>query len=166
MSSVKTKDTLLSDFFWRFMRNPLALSGGLMIVVLFVVAALAPLISPADPNLIDTANILAGLRMPAAVIAAGLLHDTVEDTPVTLEDIRQDFGTRRAAPCRFYRCAGQTGTGAPRHLFAGLGDGTEGIPPGDRRHAAASWAARASIALRSSGTPRNVLNPAFFCVSK
>lgn len=59
MSSAGTKDTLLSDFFWRFMRNPLALSGGLVIIVLFVVAALAPLISPADPNLIDTANILA-----------------------------------------------------------------------------------------------------------
>ncbi len=38
------------------------------------------------------ASILADLRVPPAVIAAGLLHDTVEDTSVTLEDIEQDFG--------------------------------------------------------------------------
>lgn len=38
------------------------------------------------------ASILAELRVPPAVIAAGLLHDTVEDTSVTLEDIERDFG--------------------------------------------------------------------------
>lgn len=38
------------------------------------------------------ANILAELRVPPQVVAAGLLHDTVEDTQVTLEDIRRDFG--------------------------------------------------------------------------
>lgn len=38
------------------------------------------------------ASILADLRVPPEVIAAGLLHDTVEDTPVTLDDIRRDFG--------------------------------------------------------------------------
>ena len=38
------------------------------------------------------ANILADLRVPPEVVAAGLLHDTVEDTTVTLEDIRRDFG--------------------------------------------------------------------------
>lgn len=38
------------------------------------------------------ASILAELRVPAPVVAAGLLHDTVEDTSVTLEDIRKDFG--------------------------------------------------------------------------
>ncbi|NJC98912.1 MAG: (p)ppGpp synthetase [Anaerolineales bacterium] len=38
------------------------------------------------------ANILADLRVPPEVIAAGLLHDTVEDTTVTLQDIRMDFG--------------------------------------------------------------------------
>ena len=38
------------------------------------------------------ANILAELRVPPEVVAAGLLHDTVEDTEVTLEDIRRDFG--------------------------------------------------------------------------
>src|SRR5215207_6643230 len=38
------------------------------------------------------ASILADLRVPADVVAAGLLHDTVEDTTVTLNDIKRDFG--------------------------------------------------------------------------
>jgi len=38
------------------------------------------------------ASILADLRVPPEVIAAGLLHDTVEDTTITLNDIRRDFG--------------------------------------------------------------------------
>jgi GTP pyrophosphokinase len=38
------------------------------------------------------ASILADLRVPPEVVAAGLLHDTVEDTPITLNDIRRDFG--------------------------------------------------------------------------
>ena len=32
------------------------------------------------------------MRAPAEVVAAGLLHDTVEDTSVTLDDLRRDFG--------------------------------------------------------------------------
>ena len=38
------------------------------------------------------ATILAEFGVPSQVIAAGLLHDTVEDTPVKLEDVRHDFG--------------------------------------------------------------------------
>ena len=38
------------------------------------------------------ASILSDLCVPPSVIAAGLLHDTVEDTKVTLEDIQRDFG--------------------------------------------------------------------------
>ena len=38
------------------------------------------------------ASILAELFVPPVVIAAGLLHDTVEDTQVTLKDIERDFG--------------------------------------------------------------------------
>jgi len=38
------------------------------------------------------ASILAELRVPPEVVAAGLLHDTVEDTTVTLHDLRRDFG--------------------------------------------------------------------------
>ncbi|HQV95833.1 MAG TPA: bifunctional (p)ppGpp synthetase/guanosine-3',5'-bis(diphosphate) 3'-pyrophosphohydrolase, partial [Anaerolineales bacterium] len=43
------------------------------------------------------ASILADLKVPSEVIAAALLHDTVEDTPVTLGDIRRDFGDTIAA---------------------------------------------------------------------
>ncbi len=42
-------------------------------------------------------QILAELRVPPEVLAAGLLHDTVEDTTVTLDGIRNDFGEVVAA---------------------------------------------------------------------
>ncbi|WP_297057566.1 bifunctional (p)ppGpp synthetase/guanosine-3',5'-bis(diphosphate) 3'-pyrophosphohydrolase [Thermosulfurimonas sp.] len=38
------------------------------------------------------AYILARMRLDLPTIAAGLLHDTVEDSPFTLEDIRRHFG--------------------------------------------------------------------------
>ncbi len=41
---------------------------------------------------IAVASILADLKVPPEVVAAGLLHDTVEDTPITLADIRREFG--------------------------------------------------------------------------
>lgn len=36
--------------------------------------------------------ILAELKVPPALVAAGLLHDTVEDTNISLDDIRREFG--------------------------------------------------------------------------
>jgi len=41
---------------------------------------------------VAVASILAEMRMPSDVVAAGLLHDTVEDTKVSLEDLRLKFG--------------------------------------------------------------------------
>ena len=41
---------------------------------------------------VAVAAILSEMRMPADVVAAGLLHDTVEDTPITLHDLRVKFG--------------------------------------------------------------------------
>lgn len=41
---------------------------------------------------VAVAAILAELRMPAEVVAAGLLHDTVEDTPIRLDDLKKQFG--------------------------------------------------------------------------
>jgi GTP pyrophosphokinase len=41
---------------------------------------------------IATAVTLARLRLPQNIIVAGLLHDVPEDTPVTLEDIKKNFG--------------------------------------------------------------------------
>lgn len=41
---------------------------------------------------LSVAGILADLQMDLATIATGLLHDTVEDTEVSLEDIEKNFG--------------------------------------------------------------------------
>ena len=43
------------------------------------------------------AAILAEMRVPPAVVIAGLLHDSVEDTPLTLVDIRKNFGDEVAS---------------------------------------------------------------------
>jgi guanosine-3',5'-bis(diphosphate) 3'-pyrophosphohydrolase len=45
---------------------------------------------------IAVATILAEMRVPPKVVAAGLLHDTVEDTEITLKDIERDFGSEVA----------------------------------------------------------------------
>lgn len=47
---------------------------------------------PYVTHCLAVASILAELQVPTAVIAAGLLHDTVEDTKTTLEDLQNDFG--------------------------------------------------------------------------
>jgi GTP pyrophosphokinase len=41
---------------------------------------------------IETAAILAGLKLDAATVAAGMLHDTIEDTTATPEEIKGLFG--------------------------------------------------------------------------
>ena len=47
---------------------------------------------PYITHCVAVASILVDMRVPPAVVAAGLLHDTVEDTEVTLLDIRREFG--------------------------------------------------------------------------
>ncbi|MBI5166295.1 MAG: bifunctional (p)ppGpp synthetase/guanosine-3',5'-bis(diphosphate) 3'-pyrophosphohydrolase [candidate division NC10 bacterium] len=46
---------------------------------------------------LEVAGILADLRMDVAALAAGLLHDAVEDTFTTLEEVRENFGPEIAA---------------------------------------------------------------------
>src|SRR3989440_5014384 len=41
---------------------------------------------------LEVANVLADMQMDPVSIAAGLLHDSVEDTSVTAVEIRQEFG--------------------------------------------------------------------------
>jgi guanosine-3',5'-bis(diphosphate) 3'-pyrophosphohydrolase len=41
---------------------------------------------------IEVAAVLADLKLDAATVAAGLLHDTIEDTPITTEEIKALFG--------------------------------------------------------------------------
>ena len=47
---------------------------------------------PYITHCLEVASILAEMGAPAEVVAAGLLHDTVEDTRITLQDLRNDFG--------------------------------------------------------------------------
>ena len=51
---------------------------------------------PYITHCVAVAEILAEMRVPPVVVIAGLLHDTVEDTPVTLEEIRREFGDETA----------------------------------------------------------------------
>jgi peptide/nickel transport system permease protein len=49
----------IGKIFWkRFKRNKLALGGGVVVLVLFLIAALSPFLSPYDPNEIDRNQIL------------------------------------------------------------------------------------------------------------
>src|SRR5664279_3196963 len=45
---------------------------------------------------LEVAQVLAEMKLDSTAIAAGLLHDAVEDTPVTTEDIVQQFGEQVA----------------------------------------------------------------------
>lgn len=52
---------------------------------------------PYITHCVAVAIILAEMRVQPIVIVAALLHDTVEDTPVTLADIRREFGEEVAS---------------------------------------------------------------------
>jgi guanosine-3',5'-bis(diphosphate) 3'-pyrophosphohydrolase len=43
-------------------------------------------------HLVGVADILAELHMDSVTIAAGLLHDILEDTPVTYDQLKVEFG--------------------------------------------------------------------------
>lgn len=45
---------------------------------------------------LEVAQVLAEMKLDSTAIAAGLLHDAVEDTPVTTEDITEQFGEQVA----------------------------------------------------------------------
>jgi RelA/SpoT family (p)ppGpp synthetase len=47
---------------------------------------------PFFTHCVAVARILAGMKLDAETIAAALLHDIVEDSPVTLDELRQEFG--------------------------------------------------------------------------
>ena len=48
--------------------------------------------APYFEHCVESANILAELKMDITTIAAGLLHDVVEDTGVTLTEVQEEFG--------------------------------------------------------------------------
>jgi GTP pyrophosphokinase len=45
---------------------------------------------------LEVASVLADMKLDTTAIAAGLLHDSIEDTAVTVDDIRTDFGEQVA----------------------------------------------------------------------
>ena len=45
---------------------------------------------------LEVASVLADMQLDTTAIAAGLLHDSIEDTPVTVDDIRNEFGEQVA----------------------------------------------------------------------
>lgn len=47
---------------------------------------------PYIQHCLAVASILADLGLPPAAVAAGLLHDTVEDTDISIDDLKRDFG--------------------------------------------------------------------------
>ncbi len=52
---------------------------------------------PYVQHALAVAHILAGLGLDYETLAAAILHDVVEDTGVTLDDLKRDFGVRIAA---------------------------------------------------------------------
>jgi len=47
---------------------------------------------PYVTHLLQVANVLADMKLDVVCLAGGMLHDVVEDTPTTIERLRQEFG--------------------------------------------------------------------------
>jgi GTP pyrophosphokinase len=52
---------------------------------------------PYVTHLLQVANVLADMKLDVVCLAGGMLHDVVEDTPTTIERVRQEFGPEVAA---------------------------------------------------------------------
>src|SRR5580692_10905213 len=46
---------------------------------------------------VEVAKILAGLRLDTTTVVSGLVHDVIEDTPITIADIEREFGKEVAS---------------------------------------------------------------------
>ncbi len=69
---------------------------------------------PYVSHCLAVAAILAEMQVPPAVVIAGLLHDTVEDTIVTLDDIRKEFGDEVAKLVEWCYQINQSSSSFPR----------------------------------------------------
>lgn len=68
-------------------------------------------------HVFETAKILAELGMDTKTIVAGLLHDTIEDTPVDEEDLKKEFGEEIVTLVNGVTKLGKMKyTGAERHV--------------------------------------------------
>ncbi|MHB0950212.1 MAG: RelA/SpoT family protein [Gemmatimonadaceae bacterium] len=52
---------------------------------------------PYITHCVEVAKILAGLQLDSVTVACGLIHDIVEDTPVTVGDVEREFGREVAS---------------------------------------------------------------------
>src|SRR5436305_341645 len=66
---------------------------------------------------LEVAHILADLRLDAATITAALLHDTVEDTELTLQQVQQEFGPDVARLVEGVTKLGRI-SGRPKHMYS------------------------------------------------
>ena len=51
---------------------------------------------PYVSHCVEVARILADLQLDTTTVACGLLHDIVEDTDITVEDVSREFGVEVA----------------------------------------------------------------------
>src|SRR6185436_14359672 len=52
---------------------------------------------PFVTHCVEVAKILAELQLDSVTVACGLIHDVVEDTPITVQDVEREFGKEVAA---------------------------------------------------------------------
>ena len=52
---------------------------------------------PYTAHLVEVAHLLADMRLDGTSLASGLLHDVVEDTPATVNELRREFGAEIAS---------------------------------------------------------------------
>ena len=48
---------------------------------------------PFVTHCVEVAKVLADLQLDTATVASGLIHDVIEDTPVTVKQIEDEFGS-------------------------------------------------------------------------
>ena len=100
-------------------------------------------------------TILADIGMTEPTLVAALLHDTVEDTPYTLEELRKDFGERgrRARRRRHQARQGQVRRHRPGRDDPQDDRRDEPRHPGARHQAGRPAAQHAHAALPQAGDP-------------
>ncbi len=100
--------------FQRLMRNRLALAGAIVVVVLFLVAALAPWLAPYDPSAFDTARVLEGPSRDHLLGTDGIGRDVLS---------RMIYGSRISLMVGFVSVGIACAIGITLGAIAGYGGG-------------------------------------------